>query len=285
MLFRVSLLAGVCALWPYAAQKLPSLTSRSEYQLDFQQIRISPAPERPIPANLVEQVIEQAGLPRQFSVLSENLTPDIANAFRQHPWVAKVIRVRKLFPAAVTVELEYRKPVAMAQVPGGRIPIDIDGTVLPTADFSTADSGEFPLIQNVTSRLKVRPGNVWNDPAILAAASLANLLGSKWKSLKLEAISVPRTIDPNMRSTDVPLELVGRGGSRIVWGRGPGSDHPGELEATQKIRRIEKYLVDYGDFSQPNGPYEIDIRHWQEISRRPLASDQAQAKPAGRVRR
>jgi hypothetical protein len=66
----------------------------------------------------------------------------------------------------------------------------------------------------------------------------------------------------------------------VVWGRPPGNDHPGELEATQKIRRLEKYLADYGDYGQPNGPYEIDIRHWQEITRRPLAQEQLQAKPA-----
>ncbi len=279
MLFRMSLVAGVCALWPYAAQRLPSLGARPEYRIPFSQIEISPPPERPVPMNLVEQVAEQADLPRELSVLSESLASEVADAFRRHPWVSKVIRVRKSFPSAITVELEYRQPVAMAQVPGGRVPIDIHGVILPSADFSPIDTNRFPVIRAVDSKPHARPGNVWNDPSILAAARLASLLGGKWKSLKLEAISVPRITDSSIDPNDVVLELIGQGGSRIVWGRAPGSDHPGELEASQKIRRVEKYLADYGDYGLPNGPYEIDIRHWQEISRRPLVSEVVQTKP------
>ena len=279
MLFRMALLAGLFALWPYAAQKLPPLGARPEYRILFSQIQIIPAPEHPVPENLLEQVAELSAMPRELSVLSDSLTVDVAKAFRRHPWVSKVIRVRKSFPAAITVELEYRKPVVMAQVQGGRIPVDSQGIILPTADFSVSDTNQFPLIQNVASKPKARPGNVWNDPAILAAARLASVLGEHWKPLKLEAILVPKIANPSIDPNDVILELVGLGGSKIIWGRPPGSDHPGELEATQKIRRLEKYLADYGDYSQPHGPYEIDIRHWQEISRRPLASEQVQAKP------
>ena len=280
MLFRASLVAGVCALWPYVAQKLPSLEGRPEYQISFTEIQVNPLPKHPVPQNLVEQVAEQSGVPSKVSLLSESLTSDIAAAFRRHPWVAKVVRVQKSFPAAVTVELEYRQPVLMAQVQGGRIPVDIHGVLLPTADFSASDSNRFPLIQYTGTKPKIRPGTIWNEPNILAAARLANLLGEKWKPLKLEAIVVPQLAEPSTDPTEILLELTGIGGSRIMWGRAPGSDHPGELEPTQKIRRLEKYLADYGDYGQPHGPYEIDIRHWQEITRRPLTTPQAQAKPS-----
>ena len=280
MLFRMSLVAGVFALWPYAAQKLPSLGTRPEYRIAFAQIQVTPPPEHPVPTNLIEQVAELSGMPQELSLLNENLTVDIAHAFRRHPWIARVIQVRKSFPAAIEVSVEYRKPVVMAQVPGGRIPLDAAGILLPTADFASSDSDGFPLIQPVEVKPKIRPGNVWNDPGILAAARLAALLGDHWKSLKLAAISIPSDIDAATDANDVILALVGRDGSRVVWGRPPGNDHPGELEATQKIRRLEKYLADYGDYGQPNGPYEIDIRHWQEITRRPLAQKQLQAQPA-----
>jgi hypothetical protein len=280
MLFRMSLIAGACAFWPYVLQKLPSLGTRPEYRISFAEIQVIPAPTDPVPGNLVEQVADQSGMPRELSLLNESLTVEIAQAFRRHPWVSKVIRVRKSFPAAIVVELEYRKPVVMAQVQGGRIPLDAHGVVLPTSDFSTRDTNRFPLIQNVDNKPKVRPGNIWNDPGILAATRLADLLGEHWKALKLEAISLSRVTGSATDSDDVILELIGKGGSKIVWGRAPGSDHPGELEAMQKVRRLEKYLVDYGDYSHPQGPYEIDIRHWQEISRRPLVAEQAQAKPA-----
>ncbi len=279
MLFRLSLVAGVCALWPYAYQRLPSLGKRAEYRVTFQQVQISPAPERPVPANLIEQVEKLADLPRELSILDEAVTADVANAFRKHPWVSKVVRVRKSFPTVITVELEYRRPVAMVQVPEGRIPIDIDGIVLPTTDFSSSDIDRFPLIQNISSKPSARPGIVWSDPSVLAAAKLAQLLGDKWKALKLEAISLPRNASTTSEVNDVSLELVGLGGSRILWGRTPGSDHPGELEPTQKIRRLENYLTEFGDYGQPNGPYEIDIRHWRENSRRPLVSDRPTTKP------
>jgi hypothetical protein len=280
MLFRASLVAGVCALWPYVAQKLPSLEGRPEYQISFSQIQISPLPKHPVPENLVEQVAEQSGVPSKVSLLSDSLTSDIASSFRRHPWVAKVVRVQKSFPASVTVELEYRQPVLMAKVQGGLIPVDLHGVLLPTSDFSTSDINRFPVIQYTGMRPKIRPGTIWNEPNILAAARLASLLSEKWKLLKLEAIVIPQLAEPSTDPMEILLELTGIGGSRIVWGRAPGSDHPGELEPIQKIRRLEKYLTDYGDYGQPHGPYEIDIRHWQEITRRPLATPQAQTKPA-----
>jgi len=279
-LLKITLFAGACAVWPYAIEKLPNLSERPEYRIALSQIQLIPMPTLPVPVNLLEQVAQQAGLPDELSLLDETLTVDLASAFRRHPWVAKVVRVRKSFPASITVELEYRRPVLMAQVPDGQIPLDADGIILPTADFSAADASQYPILRNVSAKPKLRPGSVWDDPVILSATRLAETVSEKWKLLKFEAIIVPSEVDPATDPKDVLLEILGQGGSRIVWGRPPGSDHPGELEASQKIRRLEKYLADFGDYGQPNGPYEIDIRHWQEISRRRLTSEQAQAKPA-----
>ena len=69
------------------------------------------------------------------------------------------------------------------------------------------------------------------------------------------------------------LALRTTGGSRIIWGRAPGSDRPGELSAEQKIGRMEEYLARKGGFTDPQGPLEIDIRHWKEITARPLGDD------------
>jgi hypothetical protein len=275
MLFRAALVVGAFSLWPYVAQKLPSLGNRPEYRLAFRQIQISPAPPNPVPDDLVEQVAKISDMPAELSILDDGLAADVAKAFQKHPWVQRVVRVRKSNPATVHVELEYRRPVAMVQYSGRRIPIDVDTIVLPGTDFSAADATKYPLIQNVTSSPGTQPGIGWNDPGLLAAARLANLLGEHWKTLKLEAISVPSDTASQNDPNDVPLELLTAGGSRVIWGRAPGNDHPGELEPSQKIRRLEKYLADFGDYRQPNGPYEIDIRHWQEISRRPLKVEQA----------
>ena len=70
---------------------------------------------------------------------------------------------------------------------------------------------------------------------------------------------------------DAIYELRTAGGSHIIWGRAPGSDHPGELTYQQKVGRLEDYATRNAGFSDEHGPYEIDIRHWHEITRQPLS--------------
>lgn len=285
-LAKLSLLVGVVTLLPYVVQRLPSLASRSEYRLVTKQIRLVPAPESPVPGNLLDQVREQAKLPRELSLLDEKLASKLADAFAGHPWIAKVVSVRKSYPATVTVEVKYRAPVGMVQVKGGRFPIDASGVVLPPGDFTAEDLKRYPTIQGLVSSSSIRPGMAWKDPSLLAAARLAELLAPKWGELQLESIVVPSRSGPASDSTRIVLELRTSGGSKIIWGRAPGTEHPGELTTVQKIGRLEKYLTEFGGFDRPNGPYEIDIRHWQEISRRPLASGQANSRNNGnRVRR
>ena len=277
-LAKLALLVGVVTLLPYLIQRLPSLASRPEYRLATKQIRLVPAPENPVPSNLLDQVREQSKLPRELSLLDEKLAANLAEAFARHPWIAKVVSVRKSHPATVTVEVKDREPVGMVQVKGGRFPIDASGVVLPPGDFATADLKRYPTIQGLSPSSSVRPGMAWKDPSLLAAARLAELLAPQWSKLHLESIVVPSRSGPAIDSSKIVLELRASGGSKIIWGRAPGTEHPGELTTAQKIGRLEKYLTEFGGFDRPNGPYEIDIRHWQEISRRPLASGQANSR-------
>jgi hypothetical protein len=54
------------------------------------------------------------------------------------------------------------------------------------------------------------------------------------------------------------------------------------LTSSQKLARLEKYVAEFGAFDRPTGPYEIDIRHWQEITRRPLRPVEASTGRNGR---
>jgi hypothetical protein len=45
------------------------------------------------------------------------------------------------------------------------------------------------------------------------------------------------------------------------------------LSTRQKIGRLEEYVTRFGGFNGPQGPYEIDIRHWRDISRTPLSAE------------
>jgi hypothetical protein len=267
-LAKLALLVGVVALAPYVVQRLPNLSARPEFQLATKQIRLIPAPEHPVPENLLD-----ASLPEK-----------LAAAFERHPWVARVVSVRKSSPPQVTVEVEYRQPVGMIQVKGGRFPIDAHGVILPPGDFTTDDLKRFPTIQGPIPPTTLHPGVAWKDSSVQAAAKLAQLLAPKWSELKLVSIIAPSRIEPKGSSSKIVLKLQTIGGSQIVWGRGPETEHPGELTTTQKVGRLQKYLTEFGGFDRPNGPYEIDIRHWQEISRRPLASETATTRGASRVR-
>ena len=285
-LAKLALIVGAVTLLPYLIQRLPSLASRSEYRLATKQIRLVPAPESPVPGNLLDQVREQGDLPRELSLLDEKLAAKLADAFAAHPWIAEVVSVRKSYPATVMVEVKYREPVGMVQVKGGRFPIDPSGVVLPPGDFTAADLKRYPTIQGLVPSSSIRPGTVWNDPSLMAAARLAELLAARWSELHLEAIVVPSRTGAANDSSKIVLELRASGGSKIIWGRAPGTEHPGELTTAQKIGRLEKYLTEFGGFDRPNGPYEIDIRHWQEISRRPLASGQVNSRSnSSRARR
>ncbi len=247
---------------------LPDLSQRDEYRVRTAEITITRRPHW-IPHDLVAQVIERSKLPAEMSLLDDSLTQKVAEAFRRHPWVTAV-RVRKSVPGRVEVELTYRQPVAMVQVKSGLYPVDAEGVLLPPGDFAAAEVRQYPVIVNIQSTPQGPAGTEWGDVAVVGAARLAAVLAPHWKKFRLAAIHVPRRTKADISIEELVFELLCSGGSRIVWGRAPQSGHPGELSAEQKIGRLKEYLGRYGDFDQPHGPYEIDIRHWQEISRRPL---------------
>ena len=269
VLMSVALLVCSTVVVPMIAGWLPDLSRRSEYRFRTRAIQISAPPES-VPDDLLEQVIHQAGLPEEMSVLDEDLAAVIAEAFARHPWIKQVVRVRKFAPAGVHVELKYREPVAMVEVQQGLYPVDAEGILLPPEDFSVAEARRFPIIKNVQVPPQGPAGTNWGDAGVAGAARLAERLGSHWEEFHLAAILIVPRQKAADSIADIQYELLTGGGSRILWGRAPATGHPGELTADQKIGRLMKYLADFRGFDRPHGPYEIDIRRWGEISRRPL---------------
>ena len=277
---RLLLLAALacCGLFavPRLAVLLPRVASRREYQISVDDIRLAQRASH-VPADLVEQVFEQSGLPRRFSLLDEQIVCQVAEAFHAHPWVASVRRIEKRLPASIVVRLEYRKPVAMVQVPGGLYPIDREGRVLPPDDFTFSATRKFPIVAAVCSVPRGPVGTKWGDPAVVGAARLAAVLLeqsadgiSPWTWFQLASIHVPQHRCPADAADNLVFELQTLDGSRIIWGRPPGTSHPGELAPEQKINRLAAYLERFGGFSDRHA-WQIDIRHWQEISRQRIA--------------
>lgn len=283
-LAKFACLIGLSVFLPYLIQRLPNLAGRPEYRLDARKIRVIPEPQRPVPVELLEQIRRQNHLPRELSLLDPNLCQTLAEAFEKHPWVARVISVKQSFPADVVVEVEFRQAVAMVQVKGGRIPIDGAGTILPSEDFAVSDVARYPTIRLAGGGNMAREGGRITEPGLIGAARAAEILAPKWSQLGLDAIELPRNRDSSIAAADIVLNLHSKTGSVIIWGRAPGTNHPGELTAPQKLARLEKYLSEFGGFDRPTGPYEIDIRHWQEITRRPVDRGTASTKKDSRHR-
>jgi len=257
-------------LVPGLLAALPDVADQPEYQLTGRDIRVVPVPPPIVPHDLLERVLGTEAMNEKFSVLDSSLAPRLTDAFERHPWIASVEQIRKDFPPAIQVEVQYRRPVAMIEGSEGLYPVDGEAIVLPTKDFELSIARRFPLVRGVESQPGGPAGSDWGDPAVVGAARIAAALGPKWDGLKLTAIIAPRPLSEKDRLVDLHYELSTSGGSRILWGRAPESGHPGELTVGQKIGRLEKYLSDFGGYDKPAGPYEIDIRHWQEMTRRPL---------------
>jgi hypothetical protein len=265
----IALVVAAAIVGPEIRKRLPDLAERPEYRLAAVKIEITQPPHW-VPHDLVEQVVQHAALPAELSLLDDDLTRQVAEAFQFHPWVEEVVSVKKSVPAKIEVQLRYRCPVAMVQMQQGMYPVDGAGILLPPADFRIADTRKYPVILNVRSTPQGPAGTPWGDPVVLGGARLAAELAPYWKKLGVTSISCERS--PTGKTADEWYTLISTGGSRIIWGRAPGVDHPGELSVEQKIGRLKKYVADFGNFDQPHGPYEIDIRHWREISRRPLTA-------------
>ncbi len=270
---------GLCLLLiPVVIRRLPNLNDRPEYHVGPDQVIVT-KPPRWIPPDLTKQVFERAGLSQHESLQDPSLSERVAAAFHTHPWIQKVVSVRKSFPARVHVEVIYREPVAMVRGIDGHYPIDRFGILLPARDFSDSDVDRFPVIERVASVPVGKLGEPWGDPVVAGAAELAAVLNKHregkcwWKDLDLASILVPRRVALTDSSDELQYELRTTGGSEILWGRGPSSPHPGELTVAQKLQRLSDFQNDYGGFDDPHGPYQIDIRPWQGIQRGVLARE------------
>jgi len=266
--------AAVVLVWvflPRMANLVPDLKERSEYRLSTADIQITPPPHW-VPHDLVSQVVQRANLPRELELLDDRLVDDVAEAFRHSPWVEEVVSVTKSYPASVMVAVSYRRPVAMVEVRQGKYPIDAEGVLLPPQDFSVAETQKYHTIAGVTSTPQGPAGTEWGDAIVSNEERLAAELGPVWKKLGLAAIVCPRAAERHARIDEGVFVLTSSGGSRIIWGHAPGTDHPGELSTRQKVGRLEEYVQRFGGFDRPQGPYLIDIRHWRDISRTPLTA-------------
>jgi hypothetical protein len=250
-------IAGALALWNHVRT---TVAAREVYRLDASEIHITPPPPW-IRTDVRAEVIRDAGLAAGLSILDDGLVERVQQAFSLHPWVAKVERVTKRHPAHIDVEIVYRKPAAMVKVADGLYPVDAEGVLLPSEDFSPLETRNYPRLTGVESTPQGLTGTRWGDPIVAGGAKIGEALAPLWTDLQLQAIHWLKPGAGGDASLPAMFELATAGGNRIVWGAAPGSESAGEPTAEQKVERLKNFLAQHGSLDDPtSSPDQLDLR-------------------------
>ncbi|MCA9102659.1 MAG: hypothetical protein R3C10_17710 [Pirellulales bacterium] len=243
----VATIAVVLALPPYLLwQQIGSrvLSDRS-YLVYDEDIHITPPP-RWIHSDIRELALRDASIDPPMPLLDDQLVEDIAGAFAASPWVKAVRSVQKHHPARIDVELEYRRPVCVVAQSTGNSrqlvprPVDVEGTLLPAQEFSLVDLRRYPRVDGIATTPVGPPGTHWGDPAVAAAARIADALADLWEPLGLKRIG-PMSRQSGNPSLAGSFEIHADDGTRIIWGRAPGEADSREPPTADKVARLRRW--------------------------------------------
>ena len=169
---------GTLLVWSYV---YPHFRASGLYTITQEKVIITKQPSW-IHADIRAEVFRDASLDGLQSNLDDSLAERIARAFRLHPWVADA-KVRKRPPAEVEVDLVYRRPVCMVDQPGGPAPVDIEGVLLPSDDFSPIEKKSYPRLSGVDTGPVGPAGQRWGDGRVVGGAEIAAALADVWQRL------------------------------------------------------------------------------------------------------
>lgn len=268
LLFAIVVAVGWRMAWDKVGEHV---LAGDDYRVTPEKIVTSDLPPW-IHCDLKAEVMRDASVERSLSLLDNDLTKRLANAFSLHPWVARVDRVSKHHPARVEVQLVYRRPVAMVEVSGGLLPVDEHGILLPSADFSPAEAKRYPRIARIESHPSGPVGTNWGDANVSGAARIAAILAGRWKKLHLYRVLAPAPATADDYADRYTYELSTHAGTRLVWGRPPGSEPTGEPKAAEKVARLEEIVQRDGSLDGESGPRVIDLRATGTIPRTAVKS-------------
>jgi len=222
------------------------------YSVSAADLRVTNPPPW-VHGNVKGDVVRMGSLDR-LSLLEHDTARQVAQAFALHPWVAEVKRVSKCYPARITVELAYRRPVAVVEVEhGGQpglLPVDRDGILLPPEDFSAGQVKALPRIALGKTFPASSVGTAWGDDRVVAAALVAEVLCDDWSHMPLFQISARPPLSGAIEKA-TSFEIVARDGRRFYWGHAPGHERSKERTATEKRARLMERLAKPVDEQSP----------------------------------
>lgn len=257
---------GMQTVWQHVA---PLVIHRQPYLLSAERITMTPQPEW-ISSDIRAEVIRNAGLDQQLSVLDDAFMNVVQDGFVLHPWIRSVERITKQLPAGVHVDVEFRKPVAVVEMASEEgmllVPLDEQAVVLPIGDVPEIRKRYMPRIQNIVDRPPV--GQKWDSPRVQGAVDLAVKLSDVWESLHLVDIlpsTRPEILDEHRFFV---YDLMTRGGTRVVWGAAPGQSPPGEADFASKLDRLRSCVNQHGPLDTVQSPAIVDVRNQLTVTPR-----------------
>ncbi len=239
----VAFLAAWAAAWITVRDRV---ASQNDYYLTADQIDLTPPPPW-IHSNVKAEVLRDASLDRPLSLLEDDLARRIYEALPLHPWIARVERVSKRYPARMIVDVVYRRPVCMVEVYDAGVcrgvhPVDVESVVLPTADFSPIDAARFPLLRGIDTQPS-QPGAPWGDDRVLEGSRLAAALSDAWMELQLASLA-PLPRPDELVDEPYRYELLTRSGVRVLWGLPPTASAADKTLLEAKIARLRQSLAE-----------------------------------------
>ncbi|MCA9001504.1 MAG: hypothetical protein KDB61_06245, partial [Planctomycetes bacterium] len=183
-------------------------------------------------------------------------------------FVEEVGEPEVIWPDGLVVPLRLREPAACIRVGDDFLPVADDGMVLAGYSYAPHEVyGAWLPILGPTDRLMrgglPSPGDFLTDEALLAALKVAgsmqrNLLPREQRILGRIVIDASHELAPDGMPGGVYIDLEGK--RRILFGRAPGSDFPGELPAQNKWMAIRQALEE----GEEGAPWDLLDVPWDE---------------------
>ena len=104
-------------------------------------------------------------------------------------------------------------------------------------------------------------GERWADERVTSAAALAARLADVWSQLRLVEIIPSMHAQVRGDASFYAFEIMTSGGTRIVWGAGPGREQDAaESPFDAKRKRLLDYASGPGQLDSIDGPASVDVR-------------------------
>lgn len=242
------------------------ILSHPQYRLNPDHLVVTPQPAW-IRSDVTTSAVTYGHL-RDANLLDRELVLQVKQAFGVQPWVRRVRRVNKQYPSSVEVDLEYRRPLAMVEVPAGMfpgfdyeglLPVDTDGVLLPV-EMDEQQASAYPKIAGIDTSPAGPPGSPWGDTRVTQAAQIVILLEEIWKPLQLQRIVVPERHSASDAAAEAPLYVLATcQGRQFAWGSAPGQEQPGEEKAADKVAGLKRFLQEHGPLDSLEGDNQAGL--------------------------